>query len=130
MKTKRMHEADCPRQNHYQRLIQQATGAPLGDLAHIENIMREEIFHGTLDWQTRGRLANAARLAQRRLEENRELYDLERACRAAVFQRIRAEAGLREADTAAHRAAVATADAAYEAAMAKLFARLNNGEVN
>jgi hypothetical protein len=52
------------------------------------------------------------------------------ACRAAMFQKMRAEAALRQVDTPGHRAAVATADTAYQAAKAKLFARMDHTEVN
>ena len=112
------------------RLIQRATGAPGPDVPRIENIMREEIFHSTLDWQTREQLVQAAREAQQRLNEDRELYDLDHACRAAMFHKMRAEADLREADTAAHRLALAAAETAYEAARSSLFARLDETAAN
>ena len=47
--------------NPLHRLIREATDAAADDMARIENIMREEIFHSTLDWQTREQLADAAR---------------------------------------------------------------------
>lgn len=130
MKTRDTRGVACPKPNHYQRLIQQATGAPVSDLAPIEDIMREEIFHSTLDWQIREQLAEGARQAQRRLNDDREMYDLGHACRVAMFEKMRAVAALRGTDTAGHRAAVARADADYEAAKAKLFARLGETEVN
>jgi hypothetical protein len=111
-------------------LIHQATGAPAEDLARIENIMREEVFHSTLDWQTRKQLADAARQAHRRLNDDRELYDLDHACRVAMFQKMRAEAALREHDTPEKRAAVETAEAQYQAAKSKLFAQLHGAEKN
>ena len=107
----------------YKRLIQDATGAPVGDLALIERIMRDEIFHSTLDWQTAEQLAGAARQARRLLNENRGLYDLENACGAAMFQRMRAESALRENDTPENRAAVMAAEARYQAASASLLAQ-------
>jgi hypothetical protein len=72
------------------RLIQRATGAAAADLALIENIMRDDIFHSTLDWQTREQLTDAARQAFALLQANRELYDLGRTSAHAVFQKMRA----------------------------------------
>ena len=47
----------------YSKLIFAATGAPVTKLAILENIMRDVIFHSTLDWQTADQLAVAARQA-------------------------------------------------------------------
>ena len=77
--------------NALHRLIREATGAAIADLAHIENIMREEIFHSTLDWQTREQLAAGAQQAQQRLEADREGYDLAWQCREKIFQQMRAQ---------------------------------------
>jgi hypothetical protein len=79
-----------PRLNPLHCLIQDATHAPASDLAQIENIMRDEIFHSTLDWQTREQLADAARQAFARLNDNRELYEFGRASALAVFHQMRA----------------------------------------
>lgn len=117
-----------PKMNHYQRLIWQATRAPVGDLVLIENIMREEIFHSTLDWQTREQLVQAAHEAQRRLNDDRELYNLEYSCRMAMLQKMRAESAVRECDTADGRAALDNAAAKYETAKTALFARLDDLE--
>ena len=106
-------------------LMQDATDAPAGDLVQIENIMRDEIFHSTLDWQTREQLADAARQAFARLNEDRELYDLDHASGLAMFQKMRAESALRDHDTPANRAAVAEADAHYEFIKTRLLAQLN-----
>lgn len=111
--------------NPLHRLIREATDAATDDVARIENIMREDIFHSTLDWQTREQLADAAREANRRLKEDRELYDLDHACRAAMFHKMHAEAALRERGTAANRTAVTVAETRYEAARAKLLASLD-----
>lgn len=111
--------------NPIHHLIQRATGAAGPDLPRIENIMREDIFHSTLDWQTRAQLEQAAREAHQLLNDNRELYDLDHACRAAMFHKMRAEADLREADTAAHRAGVAAAERTFQTARATLFGKLD-----
>jgi len=47
----------------YQDLIIEATGSNKQDAGHIEDIMRNDIFHSTLDWQTRGQLVRAAKEA-------------------------------------------------------------------
>jgi hypothetical protein len=53
----------------YHQIIHEATGVTdVADLEQIEDVMRHDIFHSTLDWQTRGQLHNAARLAQQVLE--------------------------------------------------------------
>lgn len=117
-----------PRPDSIHRLIQDATKAPAKDLAQIENIMRDEIFHSTLDWQAREQLADAARQAFARLNEDRELYGLDHACRMAMFHKMRADAALREHDTPANRAVLAEAEANYETARTKLFSRLDETE--
>lgn len=59
----------APALSIYHQIIHEATGVTnLPDLEQIENVMRHDIFHSTLDWQTRGQLHNAARLAQQVLE--------------------------------------------------------------
>jgi hypothetical protein len=71
-------------------LIQRATGARAGDLVLVENIMRDDIFHSTLDWQTREQLTDAARQAFALLQSNRDLYEFGRVSALAVFQSMRA----------------------------------------
>lgn len=70
------------------RLIQRSTGAAAADLALIENIMRDEIFHSTLDWQTREQLTDAARQAFALLQANRDLYESARASALATFRQM------------------------------------------
>jgi hypothetical protein len=41
----------------------EATGCSAAEADRIEDIMRDDIFHSTLDWQTRPELEEAARLA-------------------------------------------------------------------
>ncbi len=76
------------RLNPLRRLIQRATGAPAADLALIENIMRDDIFHSTLDWQTREQLTDAARQAFTLLQNNRDLYESARDNALAVFHQM------------------------------------------
>jgi hypothetical protein len=61
--------------NWLHTFIREITGACRQDVKHIENIMREDIFHSTLDWQTYQQLAEAAREAYELLKHDRELYD-------------------------------------------------------
>jgi hypothetical protein len=72
--------------NPVRLLIQRATGATDRDLDLIEDIMRDEIFHSTLDWQTREQLTAAARQAFDSLRDNREIYGAGRTAALAAFQ--------------------------------------------
>jgi len=55
----------------YQDLIVKVTGANKTDAEYIEDIMRNDIFHSTLDWQSRAELMRAARTAAKLLAEYR-----------------------------------------------------------
>jgi len=55
----------------YQELIIKATATNRRDAEYIEDIMRNDIFHSTLDWQSRVQLVNAARAAAKLLAEYR-----------------------------------------------------------
>jgi hypothetical protein len=82
--------APSPRKNSLRNLIEEATGAPVSDLAMIENIMRDDIFHSTLDWQTSEQLVGAARQAFALLNANRELYEFLQTSALATFNEMRA----------------------------------------
>jgi len=56
----------------YQKLIIKATGANPVDAEYIEDIMRNDIFHSTLDWQTRAQLVRAAKEAAGLLAKYRD----------------------------------------------------------
>ena len=77
--------------NWLHRLIQEATNAPVNDFKQIENIMRDEIFHSTLDWQTREQLSDGARRAFLLLRGNRELYESGLAGAQSLFRKMHAE---------------------------------------
>jgi len=79
--------------NPLRDLIRRATGAPDADLALIEHIMRDDIFHSTLGWQTREQLAAAARQAFALLNKNREFYEFGRASALAAYHQMRAASG-------------------------------------
>ena len=57
----------------YQQIIKEATGCNnLEDIDEIEEIMRHDIFHSTLDWQTREQLKKAAKEGYAVLKELRK----------------------------------------------------------
>lgn len=50
--------------SHYHAVITEGTGVTdVEDLRDIEDCMRHDIFHSTLDWQTRAQLRKGAREA-------------------------------------------------------------------
>lgn len=49
--------------SRYRETIRRATGCTEPQAVKIEDVMRNVIFHSTLDWQTREELEDAARLA-------------------------------------------------------------------
>jgi len=55
----------------YQNLIIKATGVDAKDAGYVEDIMREDIFHSTLDWQSRAQFVRAAREAVEMLKAYR-----------------------------------------------------------
>ena len=58
----------------YALTISQATGVTdLKDIADIEDCMRHDIFHSTLDWQTRDVLQQGARDAWEVVKELRKM---------------------------------------------------------
>lgn len=56
----------------YRKLIIETTGVNDKDAAYIENIMREDIFHSTLDWQSPKIFARGAREAVAMLKVYRD----------------------------------------------------------
>lgn len=75
----------------YEQDIVKVTGCSPEDAVMIEYIMREEIFHSTLDWQTAAQFNRAARRAAKMLAADREVYEeLFRLGREA-FRRLQAE---------------------------------------
>lgn len=70
-------------------LTQRAPRAPDAGLAPGENIMRGDIFHSTLDGQTREQLADAAPQAFAMLQNNHDLCASAQGTALAVFHRMR-----------------------------------------
>ncbi|MEQ1853266.1 MAG: hypothetical protein ABMA01_16935 [Chthoniobacteraceae bacterium] len=91
-------------QSPYAPLIFAATGASAEDLPKIETIMREEIFHSTLDWQTETQFTKGAIQAYRLLRANRALYEMHFSHSKAVFEEARAETRKNETAAALDRA--------------------------
>ncbi len=73
----------------YNQMIIEDTGCNRDDAGMIEDIMRNEVFHSTLDWQTRAQLRQGARKAARVLEQNRELFESYRAQTLAMFEQMK-----------------------------------------
>jgi hypothetical protein len=78
----------------YPPLIAAATGAPTSKLAILENIMRDEIFHSTLDWQTADQLAAAARQAHDIYRSSPCFYDMGAIHQKAAYNLSKLEARL------------------------------------
>jgi len=109
--------------------IRDATGAPVEILPILERIMRDEIFHSTLDWQTVRQFDAAARKAHRMYREAHYYYEADQAMHAARWAAACADSALdvarRSGDADGVRQAEATcvrAHAAYDRAHQNLLA--------
>ena len=80
----------------YARDIVGFLGCTQADAAMIEYIMREEIFHSTLDWQTKAQFNRAASQAMKLLAADRATYEELFAASHAAYLRMKAEADVRE----------------------------------
>lgn len=79
----------------YQRDIMEQLGCSAEDAAMVEDIMRNHVFHSTLDWQSEKQFQNGAREAWKILEADRELFeDYYRKGREAFEQMRQASAEL------------------------------------
>ncbi len=47
----------------YHKIIKEATDCPDDAIEEIEEIMRNDVYHSTLDWQTAAELKRGAKLA-------------------------------------------------------------------
>jgi hypothetical protein len=59
----------------YQRDIIKQLGCSAEDAAMVEDIMRTQVFHSTLDWLSAAELQRGARKAWAILEADRELFE-------------------------------------------------------
>ena len=75
----------------YEKDIIRVTGCSPEDAAMIEHIMREDIFHSTLDWQTATQFKRAARKAAKMLAADRGTYEEYFRLTREAYQRMRAE---------------------------------------
>lgn len=63
--------SDNTKRSLYQALIIEATGVNEKDAGRVEEIMRDDIFHSTLDWQSRAQFVRGAREAAEMLKAYR-----------------------------------------------------------
>ncbi len=91
------------RQNHspYAPLIAAATGAPQSRLVILENLMRDDIFHSTLDWQSAEELADGARKANDLYQSAPGYFDSVQLLHLAEFRLAKLEKRLENARKAA-----------------------------
>lgn len=87
--------------NSYQNLIMAATGCTSDDAVKIESIMRDDIFHSTLDWQSRAVFRDGARQAASLLSANRSAYEDFFAAGRAAFAQMK-QAGTATQNTVAY----------------------------
>ena len=73
----------------YEQMIIEDTGCKPDDAPMIEDIMRNEVFHSTLDWQSRAQFRQGARKAAKILEQNRELFENYRVQTHAIFEQTK-----------------------------------------
>lgn len=102
----------------YSAMIHEATGAPRRLLGVLENIMRQEVFHSTLDWQTRAEFDRGAKRAYALYRRDTTFYDAQVALRATTFQVMQAESELAQARTCGGAAQIATATSRLDSARA------------
>jgi hypothetical protein len=75
----------------YADLIAAATGASVDLLPILEKIMREEVFHSTLDWQSASQFRKGARQALAIYEEAPDFFRAEIGYQRARFRMLQAE---------------------------------------
>lgn len=71
--------------NPYVRDIIGILGCTADEANIVEDIMRNEVFHSTLDWQTEAEFRRGARQAWRLFQENRADYEGLAAAVKAAF---------------------------------------------
>lgn len=95
------HPVQRQKTSPYAHLIAAATGAPQSRLALLENLMRDEIFHSTLDWQSAEELAAGARKAHDLYQSAPGYFDGLQLLNLAEFRLAGLEARLERARKAA-----------------------------
>lgn len=81
----------------YEQMICEATGARPEIAATLERIMREDIFHSTLDWQTREEFDAGAREAHAQYQFAPAYYNSVTLLLKTVYERMKAETRLENA---------------------------------
>jgi len=100
--------------------IAAATGAADELLPILENIMRDEVFHSTLDWQSARQLRSGARQALAIYEENSSFFQAEISHQKARFQMLMAQQILSDLTSQSGSSeAITLAEAAYQKAIAE-----------
>lgn len=74
----------------YVEMIIEDTGCKPEDASKIENVMREHVFHSTLDRKSRKQFRDGARQALHMLKENRELFDAHFQHAKQIFEGMKA----------------------------------------
>ncbi len=59
----------------YQRAIMEQLGCSAEDASMVEDIMRNHVFHSTLDWQSEAQFQGGAREAWAILEGDRAMFE-------------------------------------------------------
>lgn len=96
----------------YQVLIQTATGAPAKLWPTLERIMRRDVFHSTLDWQSQEEFTRGARQALALYRRDAAFYDAETAQLAAFFIFAQADQTLARATAEGDADAIMQAESA------------------
>lgn len=78
----------------YQRDIMDQLGCSAQDAAMVEDIMRNEVFHSTLDWQSKTELQRGARKAWAILEADREMFESHHREVRQVFEEMKKREGV------------------------------------
>jgi hypothetical protein len=105
------------RPGSYDAQIAEATGAPVEIVPTLERIMREEVFHSTLDWQTAAQFRAGARKAHRLYLDDSAFYDALARHHRASYRLLAAENALSAARRAgANPAELAAAERVFEQA--------------
>lgn len=69
----------------YAKDIAKILGCSANEAGMVEDIMRNEVFHSTLDWQSEAEFRRGARKAWRIFQENRADYEAFTASVKAAF---------------------------------------------
>lgn len=81
----------------YEQMICEATGASPEIAPTLERIMREDVFHSTLDWQTKEEFDAGAREAYDQYQFAPAYYNSVSRLLKLVYQRMKAETRLENA---------------------------------